>query len=63
MSTSIKHSAESGHSGHGLSTSREFSMNAKFVLRMTAPMIGVSMLLLAIGVVSAWYVHRLQKEN
>ncbi len=38
-------------------------MNAKFVLRMTAPMIGVSMLLLAIGVVSAWYVHRLQKEN
>lgn len=38
-------------------------MNAKFVLRMTAPMIAISLLLLAVGVVSAWYVHNLQKEN
>lgn len=38
-------------------------MSAKFVIRMTAPMIGVSLLLLGVGVVSAWYVHRLQKEN
>lgn len=38
-------------------------MNAKFVIRMTAPMVGVSLLLLAIGVVAAWYVHRLQKQN
>ncbi|HWB12917.1 MAG TPA: ATP-binding protein [Pirellulales bacterium] len=38
-------------------------MNAKFVLRMTAPMVGVSLLLLAVGIVSAWYVHNLQKEN
>lgn len=38
-------------------------MNAKFVLRMTAPMIAISLLLLAVGVGSAWYVHRLQKEN
>ena len=38
-------------------------MNAKFVIRMTAPMVAVSLLLLGIGVVSAWYVHRLQKEN
>lgn len=38
-------------------------MNAKFVLRMTAPMIAISLLLLAVGVLSAWYVHSLQKEN
>ena len=38
-------------------------MNARFVLRVTAPMIGVSLLLLAVGVVSAWYVHSMQKEN
>lgn len=38
-------------------------MNAKFVLRMTAPMIAISLLLLAVGVGSAWYVHNLQKEN
>lgn len=38
-------------------------MNAKFVLRMTAPMIAISFLLLAVGVGSAWYVHRMQKEN
>ncbi|HVX11110.1 MAG TPA: ATP-binding protein [Pirellulales bacterium] len=38
-------------------------MNAKFVLRMTAPMIAVSLLLLAVGVVAAWYVHNLQKDN
>ncbi|HET6880830.1 MAG TPA: ATP-binding protein [Pirellulales bacterium] len=38
-------------------------MNAKFVLRMTAPMIAISLLLLALGVGSAWYVHSLQKEN
>ena len=38
-------------------------MNPKFVLRMTAPLVGISLLLLAVGVVSAWYVHRLQKQN
>jgi two-component system sensor histidine kinase HydH len=38
-------------------------MNAKLVLRMTAPMVGVSLLLLGVGTVSAWYVHNLQKEN
>lgn len=38
-------------------------MNLRFVLRMTAPMIAISFLLLAVGVGSAWYVHRLQKEN
>ncbi len=38
-------------------------MNARFILRMTAPMVGVSLLLLAIGIVAAWYVHRLQKYN
>ena len=26
-------------------------------------MVGVSLLLLAIGILSAWYVHRLQKRN
>jgi two-component system sensor histidine kinase HydH len=30
---------------------------------MTAPMVGVSLLLLAIGILAAWYVHRLQKTN
>ncbi|HEV3340904.1 MAG TPA: ATP-binding protein [Pirellulales bacterium] len=30
---------------------------------MTAPMVAVSMLLLAVGIVSAWYVHNLQKDN
>ena len=38
-------------------------MNARFILRMTAPMVGVSLLLLAIGILAAWYVHRLQKTN
>lgn len=38
-------------------------MSPKFVLRMTAPLVGISLLLLAVGVVSAWYVHRLQKQN
>ena len=38
-------------------------MNAKFVLRMTAPMIAVSLLLLGVGVVAAWYVHSMQKDN
>jgi signal transduction histidine kinase/CHASE3 domain sensor protein len=38
-------------------------MNARFILRMTAPMVGVSLLLLAIGIVAAWYIHTLQKHN
>ncbi|HEX5444871.1 MAG TPA: hypothetical protein VFW87_13625, partial [Pirellulales bacterium] len=38
-------------------------MNAKFVLRVTAPMIGVSLLLLTVGAGSAWYVHSMQKES
>lgn len=38
-------------------------MNAKFFLRVTGPMIGVSLLLLAVGIVSAWYVHSMQQEN
>jgi two-component system, NtrC family, sensor histidine kinase HydH len=38
-------------------------MSPKFVLRMTAPLIGISLLLLGVGIVSAWYVHRLQKQN
>ncbi len=38
-------------------------MSTRFILRMAAPMIGVSLLLLAVGVVAAWYVHSQQKEN
>lgn len=38
-------------------------MSPKFVLRMTAPLVGISLLLLAVGIVAAWYVHRLQKQN
>ncbi|HEX7446620.1 MAG TPA: ATP-binding protein [Pirellulales bacterium] len=53
--------------GHDLSTSplpaNNVSMNAKFVLRVTAPMIGVSLLLLTVGAVSAWYVHSMQQES
>ncbi|HUY35033.1 MAG TPA: ATP-binding protein [Pirellulales bacterium] len=38
-------------------------MSTRFILRMAAPMIGLSMLLLAVGVVAAWYVHNQQKDN
>ncbi|HVC96802.1 MAG TPA: ATP-binding protein [Pirellulales bacterium] len=38
-------------------------MSTRFILRMAAPMVGLSLLLLAVGVVAAWYVHSQQKEN
>src|SRR5262245_35183726 len=38
-------------------------MNTRLVVRMTAPITAISVLLLAIGVVAAWYVHRLQKQT
>jgi two-component system, NtrC family, sensor histidine kinase HydH len=36
-------------------------MNARFILRMTAPVVAISLLLLAFGVGAAWYVHGWQK--
>jgi signal transduction histidine kinase len=38
-------------------------MNARLVLRVTAPTVAVSALLLAVGAVAGWYVQRLQKES
>jgi len=42
---------------------KQISMSTRFILRMAAPMVGVSLLLLAVGVVAAWYVHSQQKQN
>jgi signal transduction histidine kinase len=36
-------------------------MNARFLFRLTAPVVATSLLLLALGVGTAWYVQRLQK--
>jgi signal transduction histidine kinase len=38
-------------------------MNSRFLVRITAPTILSSLLLLAVGVVAAWYVHQLQKNS
>ncbi len=37
-------------------------MKHGLLLRMTAPLVAVSVLLLLLGTVTAWYVHRLQKN-
>src|SRR5262245_2333923 len=37
-------------------------MNARLLLRVTGPVVLISLFLLALGVVAAWYVHRLQKN-
>src|SRR4051794_20985144 len=37
-------------------------MNARLTLRMIAPTAAISLLLLAVGVVTAWYVHRMQRD-
>src|SRR5258708_15715681 len=37
-------------------------MNTRLILRMTAPVLLTSFLLLAVGVGAAWYVHRLEKS-
>jgi two-component system sensor histidine kinase HydH len=38
-------------------------MNARLMVRVTAPTVAVSLLLLAVGAVAAWYMKRLQKES
>jgi signal transduction histidine kinase len=38
-------------------------MSTRFILRMAAPMVGVSLLLLAVGVLAAQYVHGQQRAN
>jgi signal transduction histidine kinase len=40
---------------------RELFMNARLITRLTAPVIAISLLLLAVGVGAAWEVHRWQK--
>jgi signal transduction histidine kinase len=37
-------------------------MNARLLFRLTAPVVATSLLLLAVGVGAAWYVHRLQQS-
>src|SRR5689334_15174885 len=37
-------------------------MNARLTLRVTAPVVAISLLLLAVGVGAAWQVQRLQKS-
>ena len=37
-------------------------MKHALLVRMTAPLVAVSILLLLLGTVSAWYVHRLQRN-
>lgn len=36
-------------------------MSSRLIVRLTAPLVGVSLLLLASGVMAAWYVHYLQR--
>ncbi len=38
-------------------------MTARWITRMTAPLIGVSILLLGLGVGAAWHIHHLQKTS
>jgi signal transduction histidine kinase len=37
-------------------------MNTRLLIRMTTPVVATSLLLLAVGVGAAWYVHRLQRS-
>ena len=32
------------------------------ILRLTAPIVALSLLLLAVGAIAAWYLHRIQKD-
>ena len=38
-------------------------MNARPVLQMTLPMVAMSVVLLLLGGVAAWYLHRLQRDS
>ena len=33
------------------------------ILRLTAPIVALSLLLLAVGAIAAWYLHRIQKDS
>src|SRR4051812_22553088 len=37
-------------------------MNTRLLMRVTGPVVAVSLFLLALGVVAAWYLHRLQRN-
>ncbi len=38
-------------------------MSTRFVFRVTAPLLGVSLLLLVLGAFTAWYVHSMQQKS
>ncbi len=38
-------------------------MSTRFVFRVTAPLLGVSLLLLLLGAFTAWYVHSMQQQS
>lgn len=38
-------------------------MSTRFVFRVTAPLLGVSLLLLGLGAFTAWYVHSMQQQS
>ena len=50
------------HSGQNLNIHSEPSMRSRFVLRIVAPSLAASLLLLALGGFSGWYVHQQQKQ-
>src|SRR5215475_2002511 len=37
-------------------------MNTRLLLRVTGPVAGISLFLLILGIVAAWYLHRLQRN-
>src|SRR5262249_48504574 len=45
----------------GIRSRREVAVASKLVLRLTAPLVAVSLLLLAVGAGAAWHVHRMQR--
>src|SRR6476619_5840002 len=55
-----------GHSGQTLHTNSlqgQPSMTSRVVTRLTAPIATLSVLLLALAVIAAWYVHDMQERS
>lgn len=55
-------SASIGQDGQILNTLPEHSMKSRFLLRILAPSLVISILLLILGGFSGWYVHQQQKQ-